>query len=259
MKEVGRVTGLNPDTTSGPALLYYGLTDLGCRRKINEDSLGYFPPEEPGGSHLLVVADGVGGSAAGEVASQTAVETVGRVYRAHGEPADPAAALAEAMLEANRAVYQLSSTDPRLAGMATTCTCAVIKGETVIIGHVGDCRAYMAVAGELIQLTHDHSMANDYAREGMALPPEMENMANVLTRWLGQETDVAVEMSDLMAFQQHNTLIICSDGLTKTVTNDEILHAVSMHLPETACRKLVELARERGGPDNITVQVARLS
>ncbi len=250
--------GNNSQTPADLTLVYAGLTDLGCRRKINEDALGYFPPEGPAGSHLLVVADGVGGSAAGEVASGIAVEVVAKTYRANGEPSDMGYALSEAMLAANRAVYQQSSIDPHHAGMATTCTCAVIKGETLVIGHVGDCRAYMAVGAELIQLTHDHSMANDYAREGKSLPEEMQNMANVLTRWFGQENDVDVEMSGLMEFKRPNTLIICSDGLTKTVTNDEILHTVSMHLPESACRKLVDLALERGGPDNITVQVARL-
>jgi len=253
------VIGNNSQSPADLALVYGGLTDLGCRRKINEDALGYFPPENSCGSHLLVVADGVGGSAAGEVASETAVDTICRTYRTNGEPSDPASAVFEAMQAANRAVFQKSATDPRLAGMATTCTCVAIKGETLVIGHVGDCRAYMSVGGELIQLTHDHSMANDYAREGRALPAEMQNMANVLTRWLGQEDDVAVEMSELMEFKRNNILIICSDGLTKTVTNDEIMHTVSMHLPETACRKLVDLARQRGGPDNITIQVARLS
>lgn len=251
--------GNDSPTPANYKLVYGGLTDLGCRRKINEDALGFSPGDDASGSHLLVLADGVGGSAAGEVASRTAVDVVIHQYRANGEPDDPGYCLNEAMLAANRAVYEQSATDPHLAGMATTCTCAVIKGETVVIGHVGDCRAYMAVGGELIQLTHDHSMANDYAREGLPLPADMQNMANVLTRWFGQETDVAVEMSELMEFKRHNTLILCSDGLTKTVTNDEILHTVSMHLPETACRKLVEMARERGGPDNITVQVARLS
>lgn len=251
--------GNKSQTPTELTLVYGGLTDLGCRRKINEDFLGFFPPEGAGGSHLLLIADGVGGSAAGEVASETAVETVARVYLADGEPKDMGATLFNAMQAANHAVYKRSESDPHLAGMATTCTCAAIKGEALVIGHVGDCRAYMAVGGELIQLTHDHSMANDYAREGQELPPEMQNMANVLTRWLGQKDDVAIEMSELMEFKKHNTLIICSDGLTKTVTNDEILHTVSMHLPETACRKLVDLARERGGPDNITVQVVRLS
>lgn len=239
-------------------LEYAGISDLGCRRKINEDSMGYFPPTDPSGTHLLVIADGVGGSAAGEVASRIAVEVVGQVFRANGEPVDAIYTLREAMLAANREVYAQSAQNPLYAGMATTCTCAAIKGETLVIGHVGDCRAFMALGGELIQLTQDHSMENDYAREGLPFPPEMESMAAILTRWLGQEGDVDVEMSPLMEFKRHNTLVICSDGLTKTVTPDEVLHTVSMHLSESACRKLVELAKERGGPDNITVQVARL-
>ena len=152
-----------------------------------------------------------------------------------------------------------AASDPMKAGMATTCTVAAIKGETVILGHVGDCRAYMAVKGQMIQLTADHSMATDYQREGKPLPPEKEKLANVLTRWLGHEGDAAVELSELMQFAVGSTLVMCSDGLTKVVTQDEILHAVSMHLPEGACRRLVELARERGGPDNITVQVARMN
>lgn len=250
--------GFNNTTPDNLVLDYAGVTDLGCRREINEDSLGYFPPADPSGTHLLVIADGVGGSAAGEVASRIAVEVVGRTFFANGEPADTVHALREAMLAANREVYNQSAQDPHYAGMATTCTCAAVKGETLVIGHVGDCRAFMALGGELIQLTHDHSMSNDYAREGMPLPPEMEPMAQVLTRWFGQEGDVDVEMSELMEFKKHNTLVICSDGLTKTVTPDEILHSVSMHLSEPACRRLVDLARERGGPDNITVQVARL-
>ena len=92
-----------------------------------------------------------------------------------------------------------------------------------------------------------------------ALPPEKESLANVLTRWLGHEGDAAVELSELMQFSPGSTLVMCSDGLTKVVNQDEILHAVSMHLPDGACKRLVELARERGGPDNITVQVARLN
>ncbi len=240
-------------------LVRAGISDLGCRRKTNEDAMGYIPAGTSDATHLLIVADGVGGSAAGEVASQLAVETVGRVFFAQGEPVDSAKALYDAYQEANQVICREAAADPMKAGMATTCTVAAIKGETVILGHVGDCRAYMAVGGQLIQLTADHSMANDYKREGRPLPPEQESLANVLTRWLGHEGDAAVELSELMQFGLGSTLVMCSDGLTKVVTQDEILHAVSMHLPEGACRRLVDLARERGGPDNITVQIARLS
>lgn len=243
----------------GTELVRAGISDLGCRRTTNEDCMGYIPAAAPDATHLLIVADGVGGSAAGEVASRMAVDTVSRVFFAQGEPANPAQALYDSLQQANEAIFREAATDPMKAGMATTCTVAAIKGETIMLGHVGDCRAYMAVGGQLIQLTADHSMANDYEREGKTLPPEKENLANVLTRWLGHEGDPAAELSELMQFNLGSTLVMCSDGLTKVVNQDEILHAVSMHLPEGACKRLVELARERGGPDNITVQVARLN
>jgi PPM family protein phosphatase len=243
----------------GVVLARAGISDLGCRRKINEDCMGYIPAGTPDATNLLIVADGVGGSAAGEVASQLAVDTVSRVFFAQGEPANSAQALYDALQQANDAIFREAATDPMKAGMATTCTVAAVKGETIILGHVGDCRAYMAVGGELIQLTADHSMANDYLREGKPLPPEKESLANVLTRWLGHEGDPAAELSELMQFNLGSTLVMCSDGLTKVVQQDEILHAVSMYMPDGACKRLVDLARERGGPDNITVQVARLN
>lgn len=248
------------DTQGNAALVELvraGLSDTGCRREKNEDRMGYVPAAGPDATHLIIVADGVGGSAAGEVASQLAVDVVSRAFFAEGEPANPAQAMYDAFQEANRTIFAEAAADPLKSGMATTCTAAAVKGETVLLGHVGDCRAYMAVGGQLIQLTADHCMANDYQREGKPLPPEKEKLANVLTRWLGHEGDVAVELSELMQFNAGSTLVMCSDGLTKVVQPDEILHAISMHLPEGACRRLVDLARERGGPDNITVQVAR--
>ena len=245
------------ETQPNVELARAGISDLGCRRQKNEDCMGYVPAPVPGGTHLIIVADGVGGSAAGEVASRMAVDTVSQVFYAQGEPVNVAQSMFDAFHAANQAIFAAAAADPTKAGMATTCTAAAVKGETILIGHVGDCRAYMAVRGQMIQLTADHSMANDYQREGKPLPPEKESLANVLTRWLGHEGDPAVELSELMQFNLGSTLVICSDGLTKVVQQDEILHAISMHLPEGACKRLIELARERGGPDNITVQVAR--
>ena len=204
----------NESGSGGMQLVRAGISDLGCRREHNEDCMGYIPASTPDGTHLLIVADGVGGSAAGEVASQLAVDTVSRVFFEQGEPANPAQALMDAIQQANQAIFADAATDPLKAGMATTCTVAAVKGETIILGHVGDCRAYMAVGGELIQLTADHSMANDYQREGKPLPPEKESLANVLTRWLGHEGDPAAELSELMQFNLGSTLIMCSDGLT---------------------------------------------
>lgn len=248
-----------PTSVDGLKLIHSGLSDIGLRRTRNEDSIGFFPPQDRSGSFLLVIADGVGGSNAGDVASQLAVQTLNEVFFAQGEPEQPADALLRAMQAANDAIVERAGQDPHLAGMATTCTCAVVRGNTVVIGHLGDCRVYMASGGNLIQLTNDHSLAGEYMAEGRELPPDQAHLANVLTRWLGVEGPVPAGISDLMQFNDEDTLVMCSDGLTKTVEGHEILLAVSMHLPGTACRRLMEMANERGAPDNISIHVVRLT
>ncbi len=248
-------------TTSdaGLKLLHAHLTDVGQRRQQNEDATGFFPAPGETGTYLMVVADGVGGNNAGEVASALAVENVSREFFAAGDPPDIGPTLLAAMQTANDVIVTEAAADPRQAGMATTCTCAVIRGETVVIGHVGDCRAYMALDGQLVRLTNDHSLADEYAAEGREMPPDQQHMANMLSRWMGKEGPLPADISEVMQFPAESSLVICSDGMTKVVSEDEILHAVSLHLPEAACRKLVQLGNERGGPDNITVQVARLT
>lgn len=248
-----------PTAIDGLKLIHGGISDIGSRRTRNEDCIGFYPPQDRSGSFLLVIADGVGGSNAGDVASQLAVRTVGETFFTAGEPAQPAEALLAALQAANDAIAEQAGRDSLQAGMATTCTCAVVRGNTVLIGHLGDCRVYMSVAGNLVQLTHDHSLADEYAAEGRELPPDQAHLANVLTRWLGVDGPVQAEISDVMQFNDEDTLVMCTDGLTKVVGDQEILHAVSMHLPGTACRRLVQLASERGAPDNVSLQVVRLT
>ncbi len=248
-----------PTAVEGLKLLFASVTDVGERRTHNEDSIGFFEPADRSGPYLLVIADGVGGSNAGEVASQLAVENVGRLFFEGGDPANPGEALLRALQTANDTIVSEAAVDPHKAGMATTCTCAAVQGNTVVIGHLGDCTAYMAVDGTLVKLTNDHSLAEEYAQQGREVPPDQAHLSNVLTRWLGVEGAVNAEISDVMQFNDENTLVMCSDGLTKVVQDDEILRTVSMHLPGTACRRLVQAAKENGGPDNISVQVARLT
>lgn len=251
--------GSYPTAVEGLKLVHGAATDLGQRRARNEDSIGFFPPQGRDGTFLLVIADGVGGSNAGDVASRLAVRTVGEAFFAQGDPAHAGQALYDALQAANDAIVAEAAADARLTGMSTTCTCAAVKGNTVVIGHLGDCRAYMAVDGNLVQLTNDHSLADEYAQEGQEVPPDQAHLANVLTRWLGVEGPVPAEISELVQFNDEDTLVLCSDGLTKVVEPQEILRAVAMHLPESACRKLVQLANERGGPDNISLHVVRLT
>ncbi len=248
-----------PTAVPGLNLLHASISDIGCRRQKNEDYAGFFSGGEDSGSYLLIVADGVGGNVAGEVASRIAVETLGRSFFANGMPGDMTAAMRQAIQDANRAIMDDAVANPLHASMATTCTAAAIRGQELVLGHVGDCRAYLVQGGQIFHLTEDHSLAAEYRRRGEPLPPDKQGLANVLTRWLGTEASVEPDVSEPLSLGEGATLILCSDGLTKMVGDDEILYIASMHLPEAACRRLVDKARAGGGPDNLTVQVARLA
>ncbi len=248
-------------TTRDPTLVLHhaSLSDIGCQRQSNEDATGFVALQDPARTFLLVVADGVGGNQAGEVASSLAVDTVGREFFRQAEAVDPATALREALGTANGVIYQAAQADPSRAGMATTCTAAVIRGRDLVVGHVGDSRAYLAGNGHIQQLTEDHSLAAEYARRGSPLPESEKILGNVLTRWLGTAHEVTVDIIGTLQLPERGCLVLCSDGLTKVVAPEEIQAMVTADLPAEACRRLVELAKERGGPDNITVQVALLA
>jgi putative nucleotidyltransferase with HDIG domain len=232
-----------------------GLSDIGCVRQNNEDSFGVFREPDSGKGCLLVIADGMGGAAAGEVASRIAVESIREGYFEH--PAgDAPESLREAVEEANRRIHSRASTHSEMAGMGTTCTALVVVGREVVHAHVGDSRAYLSRGGQIRLLTQDHTLAAELSRmvpEGMS----PEGASNVLTRCLGNRPEVQVEMgTESSELQEGDTLVLCSDGLSNLVGPEEILDAVSAGDPESACRRLIATARDRGGPDNITVIVA---
>jgi protein phosphatase len=251
----------------------FARTDVGLLREHNEDDFlvadltrrvrTLLPDVQdhalgPGGS-LFVVCDGMGGAAAGEVASRTAVKTFGERFFAAGVPVDLRAALHQTLQEANQAILADAAVNPLRANMATTCTAAVVRGQELVLGHIGDCRAYLAHDGQLFSLTEDHSLGGEYRRQGQPLPPDKQSLSNVLTRWLGNEAGVEPDIGEPVLLAEGATLVLCSDGLTKVVRDPDILRIVSMHLPQRACQLLVERARKEGGPDNITVLVARLN
>ena len=232
-------------------------SDIGCVRTNNEDSFGVFERGVEGGV-LLVLADGMGGAAAGEVASRIAVETVhGRFFDELTMDA-AATALRKSMDAANTAIFTRASGNADLKGMGTTCTAASVIGDLLHIGHVGDSRAYLVADDDIRVLTRDHTLAAELS--GMAgRDGTPEGARNVLTRCLGNQADVQVEVLDQpIPLYSGNVIVLCSDGLSNLVGADEIFHVVTENDPEGACSQLVRLARERGGPDNITVQVARL-
>ena len=239
-------------------------TDQGLKRAQNEDSHGEWIPEAPEERRrrgtLVVVADGMGGSRAGEVASRLAVETVLRSYReAPGE--DLLEDLHHAVEAANRVVHRESAAHPELSGMGTTCTAVVLRGADAYLAHVGDSRAYLIQDGVIRQLTRDHSLVAQLVREGQLTPDQakVDPRRNVVTRSVGVGAAVEIDAEHGPGLlHPGDTVLVCSDGLHGVVSDEELRAAGSSADLEQGCRDAIRLANQRGGPDNITVVLARV-
>jgi len=239
-------------------------SDIGCLRQNNEDSFGYWEPEDDQQflrkGRLAVVADGMGGYEGGQEASRLAVETLVEVYRDFGGD-DPQAALVEALQAAHEQIRQYSFAHPELRGMGTTCTAAAIVQDALYYVHVGDTRLYLIRDGQITRVTRDHSYVGRLVESGMISREEAEThpQRNILTAALGTNPDLIMDSpGQPEPLRPEDVLLICSDGLWGQVRDSEILDAVENKSAEQTGRKLIELARERGGPDNITVEVLRL-
>src|SRR5437764_7843833 len=226
-----------------------GATDVGLVRDHNEDR--YLADER-----LFAVADGVGGHKAGEVASQTAVETLQRELT---EPTTEA--LVEAVKTANRTVWNLAETNSDQRGMGTTLTAIALVDDggedRLAIVNVGDSRASLLQQGELEQLTEDHSLVEQLVREGQLTPEEAQvhPQRSIITRALGLDPDVEVDSWELTPYKG-DRLLLCSDGLTNEVSDDDIASTLrTVSDPEEAAHQLVNAARDHGGSDNITCVV----
>jgi serine/threonine protein phosphatase PrpC len=240
-------------------------TDVGLRRQQNEDSHGTWTPDDPAERGrrgvLLVVADGMGGSLAGEVASRIAVQTVMRVYR-EAAGADALENLVHSLTQANAAVHDESATKPELTGMGTTCTAIVIRDRDLYVAHVGDSRAYLVRDGQIRQVSHDHSLVAQMVRDGQLTPDQAKSdpRRNVVTRSVGVGAYVEVDGERFEgALEPGDTLVLCSDGLHGQVHDDELAEFASEPDLDHGCRDAIALANERGGPDNITVIMARVA
>jgi serine/threonine protein phosphatase PrpC len=227
-----------------------GRTDVGRQRTANEDSLFVSPP-------VFAVADGMGGAKAGEVASAVAVEAV----EAAPDSTDPAEAqLAGIVRDANRRIYELAVADESRRGMGTTLTLAKVHGDEVSLAHVGDSRAYRLRAGELEQLTRDHSLVAELERSGQITAEAAEHhpQRSIITRALGPEPDVEVDTYTL-AGREGDVFLICSDGLTSMISDEEVSSILrSAESLAEAAEALVRAANQSGGKDNITVILFRL-
>jgi serine/threonine protein phosphatase PrpC len=245
-----------------------GVTDVGRVRSNNEDC---FRIVEPLG--LFVLSDGMGGEAHGEVASAMAVETIVKYCTdAHSDPSatlyantDPrwtekTKRLTSAVHLANKQIYESAEANPEQHGMGATLTAAWIDGSRLSIAHVGDSRAYLLRAGSLQQLTSDHSLVAEQVRRGILTAAEAEEseMQSVLLRALGALPDIEVDTEEHVVFAR-DILLLCCDGLTRMVTEPEIAGTLQVESdPTRAAERLIELANERGGVDNITVIVVRI-
>jgi serine/threonine protein phosphatase PrpC len=228
----------------------YAGTDTGRQRRANEDSLLARSP-------LFVVADGMGGAQAGEVASRIAVES----FR-HGldDASQPEAALATLALAANSRIHELSHSNAEHAGMGTTLTAVYVGDREVAIAHVGDSRAYCLRDGELLRLTDDHSLVDELLRQGRLTPEEAVEhpQRSVITRALGPEGTVEVDTRSFRA-RPGDVYLLCSDGLTTMLSEEEIAAALRSHPRlRDAGEALIAAANEAGGRDNITVVLLRL-
>ena len=243
-------------------LRYAVRTDVGLRRQNNEDSSAVRLAADADAfarhGHLLLVADGMGGHAVGELASGIAGEQVPQDFLRHsgGEPGDR---LADAVRFANAAIHAKGCSTPDFARMGTTCTALALTPSGAVIAHVGDSRCYRVRGGRCDQLTFDHSLQWELIRQGM--DPEQATLyepRNVITRSLGPEPEVAVDVEGPFAVRPGDVYVLCSDGLTGHVQDHEI-GAIARGLPpDDAAKLLVNLANVRGGSDNTTVVVARV-
>ncbi len=245
-------------------ILTAALSDVGRRRSGNEDSYAVWTAAAAGGTHpadrLLVVCDGMGGTAAGEVASRMAVDAILKSFT-ESRSDDPAEALSEAVHRANDEIWAHVETRPDLKGMGTTCTAVAIKGDEVTVAHVGDSRAYLVRGREITQLTQDHSLvAQLVARHELtAEQAKHDSRRNVVTRSVGVGAEVEVDVVTLgEPLRPGDTLLVCSDGLHGPVEDDLLARAAANGSLERAAEEMIRLANDRGGPDNITAVLARL-
>jgi protein phosphatase len=231
------------------------LSDLGQTRNHQEDAAGAFAPAEAAltRGQLYVVADGMGGHRAGDVASQLALAEIQRSYYAAAGD-DPAAALRQAFADASRAVRDHAAAASAHHGMGTTAVAAALRGRQLTVASIGDSRAYLIHAGQISQLTVDHTWAAGLLRSGALTPEQARHhpRRHVLTRALGSDAAVEPDLTRV-SFVPGDALVLCTDGLTNYVADDEILAIAGNEAPSRAARHLVDLANDRGGADNITL------
>ena len=230
-------------------------TDVGRVRAANEDSCDVVVRSD--GARLLVVADGMGGHRGGATASQTATTRIVEAFRAAAPDGARSELLSRAIQAANAEIYEQASLDPELEGMGTTVVALLLDVDgRACVAHVGDSRAYRDRDGNLEPLTSDHSVVAEMQKRGLLTPEEAAShpRRNEILRSVGVLPDVEVETASI-DIRPGDRFLLCSDGLTGLVADDEIADVLRTKTPDEAVSTLIDLANERGGLDNVTVQV----
>ncbi len=239
-----------------------GLTDVGRKRKQNEDSL--LINED---LNLYIIADGMGGHSGGEFASRMAVQTIEETIRSltsdpeatvisgvNTEEAQMGDRINYAIQMASKKIYDRALYDSSLKGMGTTTVAALFENGKAYIANVGDSRAYMFREKEMIQITSDHSLVNEQVKAGLISQKDAKGhkLRNVITRSVGYQEEVEIDVRTFDV-QLGDKFLLCTDGLSNMVDDAEIKKTVISYPLKEACRKLIDLANEKGGEDNITV------
>jgi len=225
------------------------MSDIGLVRKTNEDSYICEPP------HLFVVADGMGGHVAGEIASALATTTVSRYIRENAGASNYEELLKLAIMQANTSIYQLSQSKEEFNGMGTTITAVYVDGDTVYWGHVGDSRIYLLRNGEFSQITNDHSLVWELVQSGTITRDEAQihPQRNMLTRAAGTSCLIKID-TGVILWESGDILLMCTDGLTNMVSEQDIYNLIKDRQGnlESIVNQLVVQAKHAGGFDNIT-------
>lgn len=228
------------------------ISDIGNIRKLNEDSAGWL---EGDGFALFVVCDGMGGHNAGEVASEMALKTIRDSFGA-GLSALPDLQLKKAVESANKAIYGMSATDNHLKGMGTTVSAVLSEHGRVHVAHVGDSSVYRIREHSIVKLTKDHSLVQALVDMGTITAEEAKHHSNknIITRAVGTNEEVEIDLHTLES-KPGDTYLLCTDGLTDYISEDEILEVSKKGENGNSLKHLVSIAKERGGKDNITLLV----
>ena len=250
----------------GNTLTHHVRSHVGRRRSNNQDSAVVIPAESPNvfrkHGWLFIVADGMGAHAGGEEASRIAVERIPKIYSELKPEYSPPLALSQSLRQANKEIHSKGESDPNYKGMGTTCSALVLLPQGAIVGHVGDSRIYRVRGHDIEQLSRDHSLAWEVAAaseqksstQGANLPSVPKN---IITRSMGPHSDLDIDLEGPFPVEQNDLFILCSDGLSGTLSDEEIATFASELPQEDATAAVVGLALVRGAPDNTTVILAK--